>query len=118
MKITRFNHAALHVGSGVEEMERFYTGVLGIPTVPRDIPPEFASRVPGFWMQLDNAQVHVIQAPLAGRPREPMGRHLAFYVEDLEAAVATLAGIGRTCGKQHRGRGNHCKSQDPKRFHD
>ena len=46
MKITRINHAALNVPAGVEDMERFYTGLLGIPTVPRDIPPEFAARMP------------------------------------------------------------------------
>ena len=94
MKITRVNHAALNVPSGVEEMERFYTGLLGIPTVPREIPPEFAARIPGFWLQLGDTQVHVIQAELKGVPREPTGRHIAFYVEDLEAAVATLAAAG------------------------
>ncbi|MBK8992944.1 MAG: VOC family protein [Gammaproteobacteria bacterium] len=94
MKITRINHAALNVPAGVEDMERFYTGLLGIPTVPRDIPPEFAARIPGFWLQLGETQLHVIQAELKGVAREPTGRHIAFYVEDLEAAVATLAAEG------------------------
>jgi hypothetical protein len=49
MKITRINHAALNVPAGVEDMERFYTGLLGIPTVPRDIRPSLrrASRDSG-----------------------------------------------------------------------
>lgn len=94
MKITRFNHAALNIASGVQDMESFYTGVLGIPAVPRQLPPEFAVRVPGFWLQLGETQVHVIQAPLEGRPREPVGRHIAFYVENLDEAVATLGAAG------------------------
>ena len=94
MKITRVNHAAMNVASGLDEMRRFYTEFLGIPTVPRQIPPEMAARVPGFWMQLGDTQVHVIQAPLQGVAREPVGPHIAFYVENLEQAVATLRAEG------------------------
>lgn len=94
MKITRVNHAAYNLPAGIEAVERFYTGTLGIPTVPRDVPAEWAARVPGFWMQLPNAQVHMIQSPLAGTPREPVGPHIAFFVEDLEQAVAELQAGG------------------------
>jgi hypothetical protein len=45
-------------------------------------------------LQLGETQLHVIQAELKGVAREPTGRHIAFYVEDLEAAVATLAAEG------------------------
>lgn len=94
MKITRVNHAALNIAAGITEVEHFYTRLLGIPTVPRQLPPEFAARVPGFWMQLGQTQVHIIQAPLEGRAREPVGPHLAFYVDDLDAAVAELGVAG------------------------
>jgi len=99
MKITRFNHAALNVPSGVDEMERFYSGVLGIPTVPRELPAGFAARVPGFWLQIGEAQVHVIESALEGRPREPVGRHIAFYVENLDEAVAELDAAGVACDR-------------------
>ena len=94
MKITRVNHTALNIPAGIAEVEHFYTRLLGIPTVPRQLPPEFADRVPGFWMQLGQTQVHIIQAALEVRAREPFGPHIAFYVEDLDAAVAELAAAG------------------------
>lgn len=94
MRITRVNHAALNIPAGIAEVEQFYTKLLGIPTVPRQLPPEFADRVPGFWMQLGNTQVHIIQAQLEGRAREPMGPHIAFFVDNLDQAVAELAAAG------------------------
>jgi catechol 2,3-dioxygenase-like lactoylglutathione lyase family enzyme len=90
MKITSVNHAALNIPAGMAEVRHFYTQLLGIPTVPRQLPAEFADKVPGFWMQLGQTQVHIIQAPLEGRAREPLGPHIAFYVDDLDAAVEEL----------------------------
>ena len=107
MKITRVNHAALNIAAGITEVEHFYTRLLGIPTVPRQLPPEFAARVPGFWMQLGQTQVHIIQAPLEGRAREPVGPHIAFYVDDLDAAVAELGVAGIEFDRSRYEEGDH-----------
>ncbi len=99
LKITRINHTAVNTKDELEAMRRFYVDVLGVQTVERDIPAKFADRIPGFWMQFPNGQMHVIQydgqraAALPGMPckhADPMGPHTAFYVEDLEAAAAHL----------------------------
>ena len=94
INITRLNHVALNTPENAGELETFYTQHLSVKTVPRDIPEEFASVIPGFWMQFDNAQVHVIENSAEHSPGNPMGRHVAFYVDDLEATEAYLKDNG------------------------
>lgn len=64
--------------------------MLGMPSVPRDLPAELQQVIPGFWLQLDATQVHFIQAPASEQPRNPLPAHLAFHVESLNDAVAEL----------------------------
>ena len=100
IEITRINHSAINTRDQLEAMRRFYVEVLGVQTVARDIPAKFADRIPGFWMQFPNGQVHVIQCdperagePLPGmscRHANPMGPHTAFFVADIEAAARHL----------------------------
>ena len=90
INITRINHVALNTPSDVDSLQAFYTEHLGVQTVARDIPEEFAAMIPGFWMQFSNGQVHVIQNDTEHQPGNPLGRHLAFYVSDLDAAESYL----------------------------
>lgn len=97
MKITRFNHAAVNVHGVVEEARAFYLELLGLPEVPIQLPgrpPLPKGSVPAFWIQLRGCQLHAIGAPTKGELREPTGPHVSWYVEDLEQAVAELAGRG------------------------
>lgn len=98
LKITRINHTAINTRAELDEMNHFYTEVLGVQRVRRDIPEKFDRLIPGFWMQFPNGHVHVIQYDadsdtppvLPCKHADPMGPHLAFYVEDIEAAANHL----------------------------
>lgn len=99
LKITRINHSAINSRAALDAMRHFYVDVLGVQTVERDIPAKFADRIPGFWMQFPNGQVHVIERGRQGAQElpgmncehaDPMGPHTAFYVADVEAAAAHL----------------------------
>lgn len=104
LRITRINHSAIGTRDQLEAMRQFYVDVLGVQTVARDIPAKLADRIPGFWMQFPNGQVHVIQSdpgeannPLPGmscRHANPMGPHTAFFVADIEAAARHLEDCG------------------------
>ena len=96
INITRINHTAINTASNADAMKAYYTEHLNVNTVKRDIPEEFADLVPGFWMQFSNGQVHVIQnadrdSSLASEGGiNPMGPHIAFYVDDINAAESYL----------------------------
>lgn len=104
LRITRINHSAINTRDQLDAMRRFYVDVLGVQTVERDIPAKFADRIPGFWMQFPNGQVHVIQCDpdqggesLPGmncRHAKPMGPHTAFFVADIDAAARHLEANG------------------------
>jgi catechol 2,3-dioxygenase-like lactoylglutathione lyase family enzyme len=88
MKVTRLNHAGINVHGKQDETLKFYRELLGIGTAERD---EIASLVPGYWLELPNAQVHVVDAETDGtRNTWPMGTHLSYFVEDLEGAIQEL----------------------------
>ena len=104
LRITRINHSAINTRDQLDAMRRFYVDVLGVQTAERDIPAKFADRIPGFWMQFPNGQVHVIQCdpgqgdePLPGmtcQHANPMGPHTAFFVADIDAAARHLEANG------------------------
>lgn len=102
INITRINHTAINTADDVEPMQQFYTAHLGAKTVKRDIPEEFAALVPGFWMQFENGQVHVIKNAASAvsakdAPMNPMGPHIAFYVADIKATKQYLADNNMVC---------------------
>jgi catechol 2,3-dioxygenase-like lactoylglutathione lyase family enzyme len=100
LKVTRINHTAIGTRAELDAMRHFYVDVLGVGTVERDIPAKLADRIPGFWMQFPNGQVHVIQSdPATGgnaipgmtcHHANPMGPHTAFFVTDIQAAARHL----------------------------
>jgi catechol 2,3-dioxygenase-like lactoylglutathione lyase family enzyme len=94
INITRVNHTALNTTSDVEEIKEFYCKHLGAETVPRDIPPEYEEKIPGFWMQFENGQVHIIKNSDPGGIRNPLGPHIAFYVSSLAETESYLKDNG------------------------
>ena len=81
MKITRINHAAVNIHGKVDEARAFYTGLLGLPEVPIQLPgrpPIPPGTVQAFWLELGGVQVHAIGAPLKHEPREPQGPHFQW----------------------------------------
>ncbi len=92
MKITRLNHAALNIAGRGAETQAFYTEFLGIPTTPR--PPAIDKMIGGCWLQMTNAQIHLIDAPLDGRPANPVGNHVSLFVDDIAAAEREVEAKG------------------------
>ena len=98
LNITRINHSAINTRCELDEMNHFYAEVLGAKRVKRDIPEKFDKLIPGFWMEFSNGLVHVIEYDdegekpqvLPSKHSNPMGPHLAFYVENIEAAAEHL----------------------------
>lgn len=91
MKVTWLLHAALLVAD-LESSKRFYGGTLGLNEKPR---PNFD--FPGAWYDLGECELHLMVTrdalPSAdARPRRDS--HVAFRVDDLEAAERALEEAG------------------------
>jgi glyoxylase I family protein len=87
-----------HISFAVRELDRslrFYCDLLGLVRAPR---PDFG--VPGAWLTIGEAQVHLIEMPEgfdAGTPPpvlHPAASHAAFGIEDYPAALAALRAQG------------------------
>jgi catechol 2,3-dioxygenase-like lactoylglutathione lyase family enzyme len=97
VEITSLNHVAVCV-TDVARSKRFYGDVLGLKEVER---PPFPFE--GAWYEMgDGRQFHLIvhDRPLALRGTnevDPRDGHLAFGVEDFDAAVAHLREAGVEC---------------------
>jgi catechol 2,3-dioxygenase-like lactoylglutathione lyase family enzyme len=77
-----------HVNLSIEDVERsraFYRDLLGLPEAPR---PADAGRA-GCWFELGGVGVHLSAEP--GAQNASSKRHVAFEVEDLDAARAELS---------------------------
>jgi catechol 2,3-dioxygenase-like lactoylglutathione lyase family enzyme/uncharacterized protein YunC (DUF1805 family) len=100
-----------HVTFVVSDLERsrlFYRDVLGMQEVAR---PNF--KFPGLWFQAGPTQIHLIlehpesgpaQVTLPERCAISRTRHVAFEIDDAEAAVNRLGELGVTIvdGPKHR----------------
>lgn len=86
MNVTRILHSSVNVAGRLEESERFYAELLGLAPLAR---PEIPG-VAGRWLEVGTAQVHLVDAPMAGHGIDPTGPHVCLGVTDLEAAVAEL----------------------------
>lgn len=89
-----------HVSFPVQDLDRslaFYCGLLGFEPIPR---PNVG--IGGAWLQAGDAQVHLIERfpdmPIGEPPPtlNPAAQHIAFAIDDYDAAVATLKGGGLT----------------------
>jgi catechol 2,3-dioxygenase-like lactoylglutathione lyase family enzyme len=90
MRIARINHVQISVPVGSEdEVRRFYCGVLGLEEVPK---PESLRGRGGLWLVLDGQAIHFGAEDAADRAASK--RHVAFEVEDLEAARRDLERAG------------------------
>lgn len=90
MKVTRIHHTSVNVEHRLDETVAFYRSVLGLADTPR---PEIAG-VGGHWFAVDDAQVHLVDAPQPDDGIRPTGSHVCFYVDDLTAAIARLEADG------------------------
>lgn len=90
MQIIQSLHAAILV-TDLEQAEFFYGTILGLQKVERSL------KFPGAWYQVGDFQIHLITATQLIQDRvdsEKWGRnrHLAFAVDNLEAAKRQLQG--------------------------
>jgi catechol 2,3-dioxygenase-like lactoylglutathione lyase family enzyme len=108
----RIQHVGLVV-SDLDRSRRFYVEALGLEEVPR--PPNFA--FDGTWFRFGGTEIHLLSdAHATGGAGQPdpgagvdrgMTHHLAFEVDDLDAACARLAenGVALAGGPMPRGDG-------------
>jgi catechol 2,3-dioxygenase-like lactoylglutathione lyase family enzyme len=89
MPIKRVEHVQLAMPAGGEDQARgFYTGLLGIPEVPK--PPNLARRG-GCWFGRGELKVHLgVEADF----RAARKAHPAFLVEDLASLIEALRDAG------------------------
>ena len=92
------HHVAI-IASDYAASKRFYTEALGLPVIAETFRAERDS-----WkldLRLGDAQIELFTfpgaPPRATRPEAQGLRHLAFAVDDLDAAVARLAGHDVAC---------------------
>jgi catechol 2,3-dioxygenase-like lactoylglutathione lyase family enzyme len=98
MKLRRVAHVNLSVDD-VERARAFYGGLLGLEDAPR---PADAGRA-GCWFRLGDVELHLSLEP--GADNAASKRHVAFEVEDLDAARLRIsaAGVAIDDGRQLAG---------------
>jgi len=113
MVIRSLNHAALLVAD-VERSRRFYAETLQMQEIARPATFDF----PGAWLRRGSAELHLIGEAEPGRAAQVVpgyrpdelargyAAHLAFEVEDLEAVVQELHGLGVELAGGPRPRGD------------
>jgi glyoxylase I family protein len=83
--VSGIHHVSINV-SDVDRALSFYVDALGLVPLPR---PDFAFG--GAWLATpDGRQVHLIAAEVP----PDVGQHVAFEVDDIDAAVAALRDAG------------------------
>jgi catechol 2,3-dioxygenase-like lactoylglutathione lyase family enzyme len=92
------SHVSITVAD-VEKARAFYTGLLGLPEIPR---PAFD--FPGIWYSLGGElQLHIIQNDRLGRPPAERERiearypHFALWTDDADRTAERIAGLGLPC---------------------
>lgn len=88
--ILQIHHAQITVPKGAEdEARRFYCELLGLDEIAK--PDELAGRG-GFWLEVGDRQLHVGTEDVGNRTQSKA--HLAYLIDDLEAARETLTNAG------------------------
>jgi catechol 2,3-dioxygenase-like lactoylglutathione lyase family enzyme len=98
----------------LEETRRFYVDVLGFRELPSR--PNFPFR--GAWLYGSGIQIHLIDEPYgesSNKPPDPSENHIAFMIEDLDAAEETLKqhGIGYLRRQSRDGKSEQIFFRDP-----
>ena len=84
------NHVQVSIPIGAEDEARaFYSGILGLKEIPK---PESLAGRGGFWLELDNFQIHFGTEDGIDRARSKA--HVAYTVDDLEHWRDRLAEVG------------------------
>jgi glyoxylase I family protein len=110
MQITQPLHATILV-SNLEKSEHFYSTVLGLSKIDRNL------KFPGIWYQIGNFQIHLILAATiipdaVDHDKWGRNRHLAFSVANLDVAKEQL--IAHNCPIQMSASGRSALfTQDP-----
>ena len=96
INVTRMFHAAVNTAGKQDECKAFYTDFLGLPEVPVDLPGMNVDPkdLPIFWLEKQGVQLHVIASPESGDTIDPVGNHVSWYVEDIDAVVAEVESRG------------------------
>lgn len=90
MRIERINHVQISVPVGSEDaVRRFYCDLLGLHEIPK---PESLQGRGGLWLTVGEQAIHFGTEEVADRAVSK--RHVAFEVEDLEAARRELEKAG------------------------
>ena len=96
IKVTRMFHAAVNTEGKQDECKAFYTDFMGLPEVPVDLPGMDVdpSKLPIFWIEKEGVQMHVISSPKSGEEIDPVGTHISWFVEDIDAAIEAIDARG------------------------
>ncbi|MGD1072515.1 MAG: VOC family protein [Bryobacteraceae bacterium] len=97
----------------LDETRRFYVDVLGFRELSSR--PNFPFR--GAWLYGSGIQIHLIDEPYheTGGPPNPRENHIAFLIEDMDAAEQTLVAHGISYRRQQAadGRSEQIFFRDP-----
>ncbi|HKP67743.1 MAG TPA: VOC family protein [Pyrinomonadaceae bacterium] len=99
--IIQIHHAQITIPRGAEDQAReFYCDVLGLQEIPK---PDELVRRGGFWLEVGDRQLHI--GTEDDVDRNVTKAHVAYLVDDLEAARERLAtaGVGVADGIQIAG---------------
>ncbi|MEZ4537685.1 MAG: glyoxalase [Cyanobacteriota/Melainabacteria group bacterium] len=88
--IVRLHHAQITVPVGAEDEARLFT--VGLLACKRSKEPQALAGRGGYWMGLNELQIHI--GTEDGVDRFKSKAHIAYEVEDLEAAKVYLTGLG------------------------
>jgi glyoxylase I family protein len=91
MKARRILHHSVNVEGDLDAAEEFYTGVLGLEIEPSR--PEIPG-VGGRWLRVGDAEIHLVDAPIADAPIRSTDAHVCLAVDDIAAAIASLDEAG------------------------
>ena len=100
IKITRINHVGIPISDRAKTLP-FYRDILGLNIIASQV-----DNANVIWTQLnDGAMIHPIE-PTEGQERNPASWHVAFQVEDIDAAREKMVEEGYEItseGERHDG---------------
>jgi glyoxylase I family protein len=87
VKARRILHHSVNVEGDLDEATAFYRDILGLEVEPSR--PQIPG-VDGTWFRVGDAQIHLVDAPVADAPIRSTDAHVCLAVDDIEAAIAAL----------------------------